>query len=701
MKAMYAGLLAAGILSAPLLTAGQMQVRADLKDPSQEKEVMAGQDIKIDKKLFPDEDFLAYVKHELDPDPDGVLTQEEILSINSIDVDGIPIRSLAGIEIFTELEVLDCNFCEISELDLSGNPKLKELYCFNGKLEKLNVSGNTDLETLMCNANQIETLDVTKNTKLKQLDCFENNLDRLDISKCPELFHVDCYGNHIRELDTSKNSKLEYISCGYNPIEKIDVSANKKLKEFWCYGANLSRVDLSGHKDLYYLSLAENPMDAFYICDCPILFELMEKYPLQKADDTHGGTEILYSQGQLDINGTMTDCAIFFNASATMITDRNATPAPKKPTVAPTTTPVPPSVKMPDVIGMQPEEAKTLVEKELMAGGFEEVIVRFGWVDMSGRNAGLVVDQTPEADEIVYITEPSITVYLTVSEDYPTPAPVSPTPGDPTPKPDDPTPVPGDPTPDPEKEQTFEAFVERLYEVALNRASEPEGKAFWVEKVKNGEYNGADCARFFLIEAPEFMNRNLDNSDFLEVLYKTFYDRKSDANGKAYWMGRLENGTERVTVVNDFIESTEWCNVCATYGVRSGALYHKAEYASKNAIEFATRLYTCCLGRAAEEKGLRYWSLALTNLEQTGYSAAKQFFTGGEFVNLKTSDEEYVKRLYTTFMGRDPEASEVSYWAGEIKANRQNRTSVLEFFGGSEEFTKICNQYGIERGEVN
>ena len=212
---------------------------------------------------------------------------------------------------------------------------------------------------------------------------------------------------------------------------------------------------------------------------------------------------------------------------------------------------------------------------------------------------------------------------------------------------------------------------------------------------------GADCARFFLLEADEFMKRGLSVEDFVETLYATFFDRKSDAAGKKGWVDAIKSGKKtRAEVVNDFIESTEWCNVCATYGVKSGAKWHKATIASKNAIDFATRLFTCCLKRQPEAGGLQYWSLALTNLEQTGCSAAKEFFTSKEFVDLKTSNEEYVKRLYTTFMGREPAASEVTYWTSEIKAGRQSRASILAFFGQSDEFTKICKQYGIERGTI-
>ncbi|MBO4496018.1 MAG: DUF4214 domain-containing protein [Clostridiales bacterium] len=285
----------------------------------------------------------------------------------------------------------------------------------------------------------------------------------------------------------------------------------------------------------------------------------------------------------------------------------------------------------------------------------------------------------------------------------PHPTGVTPHPTGVTPHPTGTTPHPtgSTPKPDPEKEPSIADFVERLYTIALNRPSEPEGKAFWVNEIESGNRTGGDCAHFFLIEAPEFLNRGLNEEDFVETLYRTFFDRASEPAGKKFWVDSLKSGKRtKENVIMGFIDSTEWCNVCAMYGVKSGAPNAKAEFASKNAIKFATRLYTECLGRAPEEGGLKYWSLALTNLEQTGCSAAKLFFTSDEFVNFKLKDDEYVRRLYTTFMGRDPEASEVAYWVSEIKAGRQTKDSVMAFFGQSEEFTNICKQYGIDRGSI-
>ncbi len=256
-------------------------------------------------------------------------------------------------------------------------------------------------------------------------------------------------------------------------------------------------------------------------------------------------------------------------------------------------------------------------------------------------------------------------------------------------------------TPKPTKAPVFSDFVERLYTCALNRKSEAAGKKFWTDEVTSGSRTGGDCARYFLLEATEFMNRGLSVDEFVETLYKTFFDRDSEPKGKSFWVTSIESGKMSCAeVVENFIESTEWCNICAKYSVKTGAKSHKATVASSNAVSFATRLYTCCLGRAPEEKGLNYWSLALTNLEQTGCSAAREFFTSAEFKGFKTSDQEYVKRLYTTFMDREPASSEVSYWTGEIAKGTQTRASVLAFFGQSEEFTAICKKYGIDRGEI-
>ena len=266
-----------------------------------------------------------------------------------------------------------------------------------------------------------------------------------------------------------------------------------------------------------------------------------------------------------------------------------------------------------------------------------------------------------------------------------------------TPDPDKPGPL--KPDPDPAKEPSFEDFIERMYLIALNRQSEPEGKAFWMDKVVNEGFTGGRVAIGFLIEAPEFLNRNLSDDEFVEVLYKTFFGRLADADGKAFWMGHLATDMTREQVVRGFIDSVEWCNLCATYGVKSGAPNAKAEKPSANALKFATRLYTECLGREPDADGLLFWALRLTNLESSGYEAAKGFFESTEFVGKNVDDETYVKLLYRTFMGRDYDQGGLEFWLGHLSTD-MNRLQVLQGFAQSQEFTNICNQYGIDRGTI-
>ena len=180
-------------------------------------------------------------------------------------------------------------------------------------------------------------------------------------------------------------------------------------------------------------------------------------------------------------------------------------------------------------------------------------------------------------------------------------------------------------------------------------------------------------------------------------MYKTFFDRDAakDPDGFNFWMNSLK--TEgRDKVVDGFINSTEWCNICASYGVKSGATRAKATIASKNATAFATRLYTECLGREPEEGGLKFWSLGLTNLELTGSQAAREFFFSSEFNDHNFSNQELIKRMYLTFMGRPADDGGLNFWLDSMK-NGMTKEQVFDEFVKSKEFTDICKTYAIER----
>ena len=245
---------------------------------------------------------------------------------------------------------------------------------------------------------------------------------------------------------------------------------------------------------------------------------------------------------------------------------------------------------------------------------------------------------------------------------------------------------------------SFADFVERLYNVALGRESEKEGKDFWVEKVTNGEFTGGYCALFFLT-GPEFLQKNTTDDEFLTTLYKTFFDREPEKGGFDFWKDWLKNGHSRQEVIESFVDSAEWCNLCAKYGVNPGAPNAKATEPSESSVEFSTRLYTKCLGREPEQKGLRYWSLRLTNRDITGAELGKQFFESEEYMNKKSSNADYVTALYRTFLDREPETDGFNYWTTRLK-DGASRRELLRGFVSSQEYTNLCKSYGFERGDI-
>lgn len=235
------------------------------------------------------------------------------------------------------------------------------------------------------------------------------------------------------------------------------------------------------------------------------------------------------------------------------------------------------------------------------------------------------------------------------------------------------------------------AFVERLYTEALGRPSEKGGKIYWVNRISNGSATGFDVAREFLFSS-EFKNLNLSDADFISVLYRVFFNRDADSSGKFYWVYKMMDGMDRYTVFLNFVNSTEWMNICRSYGIASGAIVNGA--ASDRASAFVTRLYTQCLGREAEVSGLTYWTTRLTNQTVTAREVARTFFFGSEFANRNYSNSEFITRLYRTFMGREPEYSGLNYWITRIN-NGTSLNEVLNNFASCPEFASICQNYGI------
>lgn len=236
------------------------------------------------------------------------------------------------------------------------------------------------------------------------------------------------------------------------------------------------------------------------------------------------------------------------------------------------------------------------------------------------------------------------------------------------------------------------AFVERMYTVALGRKSDAAGLKDWVSKLANKERDGAGIAQGFLM-SKEFLGKGLDNEAYVDVLYKTFFDRAGDEAGKKYWMDKLASGTTRQFVLAGFVNSKEFTTLCEKFGIVRGTFAGGAE--KGDATEsFVLRLYSKVLERNGDANGVKDWVSRIKNKVQTPEEVAKGFFGSKEFINKGLSNEAYVDVLYQTFMDRAADAAGKADWVSKLKAGT-DRTAVLEGFSRSKEFKKIMESFGL------
>ncbi len=238
------------------------------------------------------------------------------------------------------------------------------------------------------------------------------------------------------------------------------------------------------------------------------------------------------------------------------------------------------------------------------------------------------------------------------------------------------------------------SFAERLYTCALNRECDIEGRDYWVDVLRSGA-SAADAAHEFLFSS-EIEDEGISDSEFIARLYKTFMDRDGADIEINYWLDLMTSGESRETIFRGFVNSPEWANLCYLAYINSGSDVEPTidRPARQAVIDFATRLYTTCLNREGDEGGIEYWANLLANMKISGSAAAREFFFSDELTDSGISDEEFIARLYKTFMGRDGADVEINYWLTTIDEG-STREDVFNGFAVSTEFFELCMASGI------
>lgn len=208
-----------------------------------------------------------------------------------------------------------------------------------------------------------------------------------------------------------------------------------------------------------------------------------------------------------------------------------------------------------------------------------------------------------------------------------------------------------------------EGFIEQQYLDFLGRSSDPAGLAYWLTQTADDEENVADIivrfmrsqefapsrsvARLYLayferdpdLEGFDFWYRllaanqgtidtvsqsfatssefntkygNLNDTDFVKLVYKNVLHRDGEAEGVTYWVGRLDAGLSRGAMMTSFSESPE--NISAT---------------SARVDVIVT--YRGMLDRRPDDEGRTFWVSAIEGDPAALYTLVAGFYNSAEY----------------------------------------------------------------------
>ena len=226
-------------------------------------------------------------------------------------------------------------------------------------------------------------------------------------------------------------------------------------------------------------------------------------------------------------------------------------------------------------------------------------------------------------------------------------------------------------------------FVSRIYLKVFNRPADAAGLNDWTNRLAKGQITGGEAVKGF-IQSSEFENRHVSDSEYVEILYQTLFDRASDKAGRENWLDALNTGMSRTYVLKGFVDGAEFDGLCAYYGIQRGTI-GVVENRDKNrgATGFVWRFYQVALGRDADMAGLNDWTGRLVNKKATPEDVGKGFIFSPEVSKKNLGNEEFVKLLYRTFLGREYDAAGLKDWVERL----ENGTSRKDVFYG---FSKAC-----------
>ena len=185
------------------------------------------------------------------------------------------LTSLAGIEAFPNLEILNLTGNKLDSINITQNSQLQYFYSNFNSFYKVDTSGNPYLKHISIDGNEvIPELDFSQNTYLTGVSTpgltasgilnegapgFIGEGGYFDISNLSQLEFLDLFNNNFTSVDLSGNPNLQEVRLHWNDLTSIDLSNNTLLESLAMPGNDLQgTLDVSMCENLTDLNVSMN-----------------------------------------------------------------------------------------------------------------------------------------------------------------------------------------------------------------------------------------------------------------------------------------------------------------------------------------------------------------------------------------------------------------------------------------------------------
>lgn len=160
------------------------------------------------RTLFSDPCLCTYVLDNIDTNNDGKLSYLECKNTTTLDISGLDVSDLTGIDVFPNLSTLKANNCRISSADLNSCPSLSNIELDGNGLKYLNIS----------KLNYLNTISVCGNPELNDIDFGDLNYNFTIFSS------VDLAAKLKR-----KSELTQQYNIGYNQFRSMKLDGNTEF----------------------------------------------------------------------------------------------------------------------------------------------------------------------------------------------------------------------------------------------------------------------------------------------------------------------------------------------------------------------------------------------------------------------------------------------------------------------------------------